>query len=248
MEKKVSKTHSHSHSHAHHHDHHGDVKNIKVAFFLNFGFAIIEIIGGFLTNSVAILSDAVHDLGDSLSLGLAWYFQKYSRKKSDSTYTYGYRRFSLVGALANSLVLIVGSILILTEAIPRIFNPQQAHPQGMMMLAVLGIAVNGVAMLRLRRGKSLNEKVVSLHLMEDVLGWIAVLVGAIADQQDHVDATTQPRNRVLEVETRGLRERCRKLKLLQEPDLLLPGIALIELNIVACVPNDLTKDLVLTVR
>lgn len=179
MEKKVSKTHSHSHSHAHHHDHHGDVKNIKVAFFLNFGFAIIEIIGGFLTNSVAILSDAVHDLGDSLSLGLAWYFQNYSRKKSDSTYTYGYRRFSLVGALANSLVLIVGSILILTEAIPRIFNPQQAHPQGMMLLAVLGIAVNGVAMLRLRRGKSLNEKVVSLHLMEDVLGWIAVLVGAI---------------------------------------------------------------------
>lgn len=177
MEKNQSKT--HSHSHLHHHTHHGDVKNIKVAFFLNFGFAIIEIIGGFLTNSVAILSDAVHDLGDSLSLGLAWYFQKYSRKKSDNVYTYGYRRFSLVGALANSLVLIVGSILILTEAIPRIFSPQQAHPQGMMLLAVLGVAVNGFAMLRLRRGKTLNEKVVSLHLMEDVLGWIAVLIGAI---------------------------------------------------------------------
>ncbi|NLI71275.1 MAG: cation transporter [Bacteroidales bacterium] len=175
MEKNQSK----SHSHSHHHTHHGDVKNIKVAFFLNFSFAIIEIIGGFLTNSVAILSDAVHDLGDSLSLGLAWYFQKYSRKKSDNIYTYGYRRFSLVGALANSLVLIVGSILILTEAIPRIFNPQQAHPQGMMLLAVLGVAVNGFAMLRLRKGKSLNEKVVSLHLMEDVLGWIAVLIGAV---------------------------------------------------------------------
>lgn len=179
MEEKVSKTHSHSHSHLHHHSHHGDVKNIKVAFFLNFSFAIIEIIGGFLTNSVAILSDAVHDLGDSLSLGMAWYFQKYSRKKSDNVYTYGYRRFSLVGALANSLVLIVGSILILTEAVPRIFSPQQAHPKGMMLLAVLGVAVNGFAMLRLRRGKSLNEKVVSLHLMEDVLGWIAVLIGAV---------------------------------------------------------------------
>ena len=177
MEKNLSKPHNHSHSH--HHDHHSDVKNIKVAFFLNFGFAIIEIIGGFLTNSVAILSDAVHDLGDSLSLGMAWYFQKYSRKKSDNVYTYGYRRFSLVGALANSLVLIIGSILILTEAIPRIFNPQQANPQGMMLLAVLGIAVNGIAMLRLRRGKTLNKKVVSLHLLEDVLGWVAVLIGSI---------------------------------------------------------------------
>ena len=108
MKEKVLKVHNHSHSHLHHHNHHNDVKNIKVAFFLNFSFTIIEIIGGVLTNSVAILSDAVHDLGDSLSLGMAWYFQKYSRKKSDSVYTYGYRRFSLVGALANSLVLIVG--------------------------------------------------------------------------------------------------------------------------------------------
>ncbi|MFV0390585.1 MAG: cation diffusion facilitator family transporter [Paludibacteraceae bacterium] len=168
----------HTHSHNHSHDH-GDVKNIKVAFFLNFGFAVIEIIGGFLTNSVAILSDAVHDLGDSLSLGLSWYFQKFSQKKSDKVYTYGYKRFSLLGALINSLVLVVGSILILTEAVPRIFNPQEAHPQGMMLLAVLGIAINGFAMLRLSRGNSLNEKVVSLHLLEDVLGWIAVLIGSI---------------------------------------------------------------------
>lgn len=170
--------HNHNHSHSHHHDH-GDVKNIKVAFFLNFGFSIIEIIGGLLTNSVAILSDAVHDLGDSLSLGLSWYFQKFSRKKSDKIYTYGYRRFSLIGALANSIVLIVGSVLILSEAIPRIFNPQDVHPQGMILLAVFGIIINGIAMLRLRRGNSLNERVVSLHLLEDVLGWIAVLVGAI---------------------------------------------------------------------
>lgn len=170
--------HNHNHSHSHHHDH-GDVKNIKVAFFLNFGFAIVEIIGGFLTNSVAILSDAVHDLGDSLSLGLSWYFQKFSRKKSDNVYTYGYKRFSLIGALANSIVLIVGSVLILSEAIPRIFSPQAVHPKGMMLLAVAGIAINGFAVLRLRHGKSLNERVVSLHLFEDVLGWVAVLVGSI---------------------------------------------------------------------
>lgn len=176
MEKPTTKN---NHSHAHHHHDHGAVKNIKVAFFLNFGFAIIEIIGGFLTNSIAILSDAVHDLGDSMSLGLSWYFQKYSHKKSDKTYTYGYKRFSLIGALANSLILVVGSILILSEAIPRLIEPQQAHPKGMIFLAVLGIVINGAAMLRLKRGKTMNERVVSLHILEDVLGWIAVLIGAI---------------------------------------------------------------------
>lgn len=177
--------HEHTHSHSHLHHHHGDVKNIKIAFFLNLGFSIIEIIGGILTNSVAILSDAVHDLGDSLSLGMAWYFQKFSRKQRDKTYTYGYKRFSLVGALVNSIVLIVGSVLILSEAIPRIFNPQPADAQGMFLLAILGIVINGFAALRLRKGNTLNEKVVSLHLLEDVLGWSAVLIGALIMKYTH---------------------------------------------------------------
>ena len=177
MEKHDEHTHSHTHSHIH--THHGDVKNIKIAFFLNLGFSIIEIVGGFMTNSVAILSDAVHDLGDSLSLGMAWYFQKVSRKQRDKNYTYGYRRFSLVGALVNSIVLIVGSVLILSEAIPRIFNPQLADAKGMFLLAVLGIVINGIAALRLRKGNTLNEKVVSLHFIEDVLGWAAVLIGSV---------------------------------------------------------------------
>ena len=179
MEKKDIHIHSHGHDHGHIHTHHGDVKNIKIAFFLNLGFSIVEIIGGFLTNSVAILSDAVHDLGDSFSLGLAWYFQKFSRKQRDKNFTYGYKRFSLVGALINSIVLIAGSVLILSEAIPRIFNPQQADAGGMFLLAILGIIVNGIAVVRLRKGSSLNEKVVSLHMLEDVLGWSAVLIGAI---------------------------------------------------------------------
>lgn len=165
--------------HSHHHDHHhGDVKNIKTAFFLNLSFTIIEFIGGMLTNSVAILSDAVHDLGDSISLGLAWYFQKIAKRPRSKQFTYGYKRFSLLGAIINSVILLVGSVLIMVHAIPRLVNPQEPHVEGMLILAVLGVIVNGLAALRLRKGTSINERVVSLHLLEDVLGWLAVLIGA----------------------------------------------------------------------
>ena len=169
---------AHDH-HNHTHDHHSDVKNIKVAFFLNLGFTLLEIVGGFFTNSIAILSDAVHDLGDCLSLGLAWYFQNMAKKGSSKSYSYGYKRFSLLGALINSIVLIVGSIFILSAAIPRIFHPEATHAQGMFFLAIVGILVNGAAVLRLKKGNSINEKVVSLHLLEDVLGWAAILVGSV---------------------------------------------------------------------
>lgn len=165
------------HSHDHHH-HHAE-GNIKVAFFLNLGFTIIEIVGGILTNSLAILSDALHDLGDSLSLGLSWYFQKISKKGRTNSFSFGYKRFSLLGAIINSTILIVGSIIILTEAIPKIFNPEEVHVQGMFYLAILGILVNGAAVLRLRKGDTMNERVVSLHLLEDVLGWVAVLIGSV---------------------------------------------------------------------
>lgn len=163
----------------HYHHHHDGTGNIKIAFFLNLLFTIIEIVGGILTNSVAILSDALHDLGDSLSLGLAWYFQKVSGKKSDEKFTYGYKRFSLLGAMINAIILIVGSIFILLEAIPRLLHPETPDAKGMIGLALLGIVINGAAVLRLRKGDSINEEVISLHLLEDVLGWVAVLVGAI---------------------------------------------------------------------
>ena len=162
-----------------HEHHHEEVKNIKVAFFLNLFFTLFEIVGGFFTNSMAILSDAVHDLGDCLSLGLAWYFQKVSNKGSDSSYSYGYKRFSLMGAVINSIVLVVGSIFILTAAIPRIFHPEETHVAGMFFLAIVGVLVNGLAFIRLKKGSSLNEKVVSLHFLEDVLGWVAILIGAV---------------------------------------------------------------------
>ena len=164
----------------HHHHHHSQSSgNIKTAFFLNFSFTILEIIGGILTNSIAILSDALHDLGDSISLGIAWYLDNFSRKDSTSRYSYGYKRFSLLGALINSLVLIGGSLFILSEAIPRIMNPEQAHAPGMIAFAILGVLVNGAAVLKLKNDKSMNAKVVAWHLMEDVLGWVAVLVVGI---------------------------------------------------------------------
>lgn len=168
--------HHHHHGHCHGHD---STENIRTAFFLNLAFTIIEIIGGLYTNSLAILSDALHDLGDSFSLGLSWYFQKLSDKGSNEKYTFGYKRFSLLGAVINSVVLLTGSIIMLSEAIPGLFNPVQPDSQGMMLLAVLGVVVNGAAVLKLKKGSSLNEKAVATHLLEDVLGWIAVLIGSI---------------------------------------------------------------------
>lgn len=165
-----------------HHAHHTTTKNIKRAFFLNLGFTIIELIGGILTNSLAIMSDALHDLGDSLTLGLSWYFQKLSGRGATPSFSYGYRRFSLLGAIINALVLVIGSVFIIKEAIPRIMNPEQADAQGMMWIAVLGVIVNGAAVLNLKKGKTINERVVMLHLLEDVLGWIAVLIASIIMQ------------------------------------------------------------------
>ncbi len=154
-------------------------KNIRTAFFLNLAFAFVELIGGIITNSVAILSDAVHDFGDSISLAIAWALQKKSNKAKDDKYSYGYKRFSLLSSVILSAILLVGSILILVEAIGRIFSPQEVNAQGMLWLAILGIIVNGLAALSVKRGKTLNERAVFLHIMEDVLGWIGVLVISI---------------------------------------------------------------------
>lgn len=168
--------HTHHQEHHHSHDKQG---NIKVAFLLNFVFAVLEIIGGLWANSMAILSDALHDLGDSLSLGIAWYLEKYAEKGPDFKFTFGYARFSLLGALINSFILVGGSILILANAIPRVLHPEEVNPEGMLIFAIVGIVINGIAGLRLRKGSSYNEKVVSWHLMEDVLGWVGILVASI---------------------------------------------------------------------
>lgn len=171
--------HDHNHKKGHHHDHHQASENIKVAFFLNLSFTILEVIGGLLTNSMAILSDALHDFGDSVSLGIAWYFEKYSTKGPDKVFTFGYSRFSLVGAIVNSIILVVGSLFILLRAVPRLLAPEEVHSGGMILMSILGIIINGIAVLRLRTGSSLNEKVVLWHLLEDLLGWVAVLAAGI---------------------------------------------------------------------
>ena len=172
---------AHHHSH-HHHCHHSSEKNLASVFFLNLGFTIIEFIGGFFTNSLAIMSDALHDLGDSLGLGLAWYLEKKSTRKATEHYSFGFKRLSLLGAIINSVILIVGSLVIILNAIPRIINPEHTNAKGMMWLAILGILVNGAAVLKLKNGNSLNERVVMLHLLEDALGWIAVLLASIVMQ------------------------------------------------------------------
>ncbi|MBI6119110.1 cation diffusion facilitator family transporter [Salegentibacter maritimus] len=163
----------------HEHHQHSSGKNLKLAFFLNLGFTILEFIGGIYVNSIAIISDAVHDLGDSLSLGTSWYLDHKSKQKSNSKFSFGYRRFSLLGALINSVVLIGGSVYVIYEAVERLMYPEHSDAQGMMFFAIIGVAVNGFAAYKLSSGKTLNEKVVSWHLMEDVLGWVAVLVVSI---------------------------------------------------------------------
>jgi len=171
---------AHSH-HGHAHDHHaGDsVSSIRAAFFLNLTFTVIEIVGGLFTNSVAILSDAVHDLGDSIALALSWRFESLADRGADHRLTFGYRRYSVLGALVSAVILIAGSTYILMEAIPRILNPEPVSEVGMFAIAIVGVGVNLLAVLRLRGGSKLNQRVVFLHLIEDVLGWIAVLLASI---------------------------------------------------------------------
>ena len=167
---------SHHHSHDHHHK---ATENIAAAFFLNLGFTILEIIGGFYVNSIAILSDAVHDLGDSFSLGISWYLQKKSGQHANEKYTFGYKRFSLLGALINSIILIAGSAYVIYQAIQRLIEPEASDAKGMLLFAIFGIVVNGYAAYKLGKGKSMNEKVLSWHLIEDVLGWASILIVSI---------------------------------------------------------------------
>ena len=162
------------------HSHHITAqKNLRFALFLNLFFAIAELIGGILVNSMAIISDAVHDFGDALALGMALYLNKVSQKQSDNTFSYGYKRFSPLGAAINAVILSIGSVIIVIEAVPRIWSPQEVISEGMFFIGVGGIIVNAVAFFRLHKGSSLNERTVALHLLEDVFGWAAVIIGSV---------------------------------------------------------------------
>ena len=154
-------------------------KNILFAFILNLSFSVFEFVGGLFTNSVAILSDSVHDMGDALSIGISFFLEKKSKKKPDNNYTYGYIRYSVLGGLITTVILLVGSILVIYNAIGRIINPVPVNYKGMIVFAIFGFLMNFLAAYLTREGDSINQKSVNLHMLEDVLGWVVVLIGAI---------------------------------------------------------------------
>lgn len=154
-------------------------KNIRIAFLLNLLFSVFEFAGGILTGSIAVLSDAVHDLGDAAGIGCSYFLERKSRKPPDETYTYGYARYSVLGGLITTLILVVGSAMIILRAVGRLIEPAEIDYGGMMLFAVIGVCVNSCAAFFTREGDSLNQRAVNLHMLEDVLGWIVVLIGAV---------------------------------------------------------------------
>ncbi len=166
----------------HHHNHWStqSSQNIALAFFLNSFFVIVEIVGWLYTNSMSIVSDALHDLWDSLALGIAWLASRYANKKPDNFHTYGYRWYSLLSALVLWIILIIGSVTIVYHSIWRLLNPEPIYSMGVIWLAVLGIIINGIGAYRTHSWHTQNEKIISWHLLEDVLGRVAVLLGGIA--------------------------------------------------------------------
>ena len=150
-----------------------------IAFLLNMSFSIFEFFGGLITNSVSIISDAVHDLGDAISIGISLLLEKKSKKKADNKYTYGYVRYSVLGGVITTVILMIGSIFVIYNAIQRLFNPVSINYSGMLIFAVIGIILNTLAAFITKDGDSINQHAVNLHMLEDVLGWIIVLVGAI---------------------------------------------------------------------
>ena len=154
-------------------------KKILIAFILNLAFSIFEFIGGMITGSVAILSDAIHDLADAFSIGVSFFLEKRSGKQPDSVYTYGYARLSVLGSVITTSMLLIGSVIVIYNAISRLITPTPVHYTGMIIFAIVGVCVNLGAALITSRGNGLNQKAVNLHMMEDVLGWIVVLIGAV---------------------------------------------------------------------
>ena len=154
-------------------------KNILIAFLLNLTFSVFEFVGGIVTGSIAILSDALHDIGDAASIGLSYFLERKSGKQPDESHTYGYVRYSVLGGLITTMILLVGSVFIIFNAVKRLVNPTEINYDGMIVFAVIGTIVNFAAAYFTREGDSINQKAVNLHMLEDVLGWIVVLIGAV---------------------------------------------------------------------
>ena len=153
--------------------------SIWLAFFLNLSYAIVEFIAGGIFGSSAVLADSVHDLGDAMAIGLSALLETISNREEDGQYTLGYKRFSLLGALVTAVILITGSILVILENITKLFNPQPVNDEGILWLGIIAVSINVLASLVVRKGKTKNESILSLHFLEDTLGWLAVILMAI---------------------------------------------------------------------
>ena len=157
-----------------------NIENIKFALFVNFFLSILEFIGGILSNSIAIISNAVHDMGDAIAFSFSYFSEKYANTENvNENYTYRLNRLPLLSALINSIILLTGSVFILYHAIPRLFNPESPEPNIMFFVSIIGIIANGIALMKLKRNVGINSKVLSIHTLEDFLGWIAILIGSI---------------------------------------------------------------------
>lgn len=155
-------------------------KNILIAFVLNIVFSIFELFGGAATGSIALISDAVHDFADGISIGISWLLEKKSSKRPDEKFTYGYGRYSVVGSAMISLLLLLSSLFVVYNALCRMIEPKEINYNAMIPLAVIGVCVNFAAAYVTHGGSgSLNQKAVNLHMLEDVFGWLVVLLGAI---------------------------------------------------------------------
>lgn len=161
----------------HNHEHHEKATgNLLVVFILNIVFNVIVIIGGLITNSVAILADCLHDLSDTISIGLAWVLEHISQKDPNKNYTYGYQRFSILGAVITSIFVIIVSVVVVYESCSRLFCPVEPEAGWMLLVAIVGLIFKGISVFKLHKGETINEKVILFHLLSDVFGWVAILI------------------------------------------------------------------------
>jgi len=168
-------------SHSHHHHPHSTATLIGVAFWINAGFMIVEVVGGLWTNSLALLADAGHMATDVFSLGLTWLAIRLSAKAADRAYTYGYRRAQVLAALCDAIVLGAILVFIISEAIERLRHPEPILSNAMLIVAIIGLFANFISgwIIFSRRDESLNVRGAFLHLMGDTLGSVAAIVGAL---------------------------------------------------------------------
>lgn len=159
-----------------HHHHKEASENLAFVFFLNLTFNIIVIIGGLATNSMAILADCIHDMSDTISMAIAWILEHISQKDSTDTFSYGYQRFSILGAVITSTFVIIMAFFILSESISRLFSPEGVDAGGMLIVGILGLVFKTISVWRLHGGETFNEKAIFYHLLGDIFEWIAILI------------------------------------------------------------------------